>query len=201
MRIFKVINYLRNLKSILFFAFVLTILSFNFLEEKSLLDFAREEKDFQVIENAKEVNFINSVEDQKLHSKITFLLLKAKQTHSNSQSFHKSVYARIQIWQIDFENEEKCSKAIKGLKNCFPNDCGKIIDQNSISMKINPSIWIFTPTTIYVASIPCAQVDEKWTKFKKHFAAYFAFENSEIIVSKCGSIEFTTKEKLISGID
>ena len=189
------------MKSIFFFVFVLTILSFNYQVEKSLLVFARQQTDFNVIENEIEANFINSVEDQKLHSKITFLLLKAKQTHSNSQSFHKSVYARIQIWQIDFENEEKCSKAIMGLKKCFPNDCGKIIDQNSKPMKINPSIWIFTPTTIYVASIPCAQVDEKWTKFKKHFAVYFAFDNSEIIVSKCGGIEFTTKDKLMSEID
>jgi hypothetical protein len=189
------------MKPILLLFFVFLILAFNFEEEKSLLNFACQQTDFHIIENTKKTNFINSIEEQKLHSKFTTFLLKAKLTHSNSQSFYKSVYACIQIWQIDFENEEKCSKAIVGLKKCFPNDCGKIVDHNSIPMKINPTIWIFTPTTIYVASIPCAQVDEKWTKFKQNFAAYFGFENSEIIVSKCGSIEFTTKEKLNSEID
>jgi hypothetical protein len=46
--------------------------------KKSLLCFAREQKDFHVIENVKEANFINSIEDKKKHSKITLKIHQKK---------------------------------------------------------------------------------------------------------------------------
>ncbi len=64
------------------------------------------------------------------------------------------------------------------------------------TIKITPSIWIFTDQSIFIARTACEQVDKKWTNFKSEFADTFAAKDSEIIVTECGKLTWTTKEKL-----
>ncbi len=121
-----------------------------------------------------------------------------QESHSNKNSYNKTVYTRIQMWQFDFETKEKCKQAIDSLFNCFPNNCAKIKRQVDQGVKITPSIWIFTDKKIVIAKTACEQVDQKWTEFKKEFVEYFANNETEIIVTECGKLIWTTKDKIIT---
>jgi len=154
--------------------------------------------DFEIIQTYKTEYFVNSIENYGFHNKKSEIAIKAKESHSNKNSYNKTVYTRIQMWQFDFETKEKCKQAIDSLFNCFPNDCAKIKRQVDQGIKITPSIWIFTDKKIVIANTACEQVDQKWTEFKKEFVEYFANNETEIIVTECGKLTWTTKEKIIT---
>ncbi len=142
--------------------------------------------------------FTSPLEQFKLHNKKTHLTLKEKTSHSNKNSYNKTVYTRINIWQFDFTSEEKCEQAIDSLLTCFPNDCAKIQKQVDQNLKITPSIWIMADQNIYIAKIACEHADEKWIKFKRDFAATFADDKNHIILTECGKLIWTTKEKIVN---
>ena len=151
---------------------------------------------YAIIQNDESQYFTYSLEKLNLHKEKKRVTIKANNTHSNKNSYNKTVYSRIHIWQFDFASKEKCGQAIDSLLNCFPNDCGKIKRNNDQGLKITPSIWILTDTKIYIAKTACEQVDEKWTDFKKKFTASFSDNETEIIVTECGKLTWTTKEKI-----
>lgn len=165
-------------------------------QEQTILSFASTQNDFEVIQTFKTGAFVNTLSNLKLHDRNLEIAIKAKKSHSNKNSYDKTVYTRIQIWQFDFETSGKRKQATDSLLNCFPNDCSKITSSTNQDIKITPSIWVFTDKTIYVAQTACEQVDEKWTEFKSEFADTFAVIDSEIIVTECGKLTWTTKEKL-----
>lgn len=165
-------------------------------QEKTILNFVSTQNDFEVIQTFKTGAFVNSFANHMLHDRKLEIAIKAKKSHSNKNSYDKSVYTRIQIWQFDFETNEKREQATDSLLNCFPNDCAKVKRQIDQGIKITPSIWVFTDKTIYIAQTACEQVDEKWTEFKKEFTDTFAYNDSEIIVTECGNLTWTTKEKI-----
>ncbi|ARN71169.1 hypothetical protein BST91_05645 [Nonlabens tegetincola] len=181
---------------------LITILTFSLLtafqdgQEKTILNFANYQTEFEIIKTFKTGYFVNSLENQQLHDQIFEIAIKAKKSHSNKNSYDKTVYTRIQMWQFDFETKEKRNQATDSLLNCFPNDCAKIKRQIEKGIKITPSIWIFTDKTIYIAKTACEQVDEKWTEFKREFSESLADNYSDIIVTECGKLTWTTKEKI-----
>ena len=181
---------------------LITILTFSLLtafqdgQEKTILNFAKDQTDFEIIQTFKTGAFVNSFANEMLHERKLEIALKARKSHSNKKSYDKTVYTRIQMWQFDFETKEKQNQATDSLLNCFPNDCAKIKRQIDQGIKITPSIWIFTDKTIYIAQTACEQVDEKWTDFKIEFSDTFAGNDSEIIVTECGKLTWTTKEKI-----
>ena len=181
---------------------VITILTFVFLtafqgrQELTIYNFANTQHDFKIIQNFKSKTFVNSISNLMLHDRELDVTIKAKKSHSNKNSYEKTVYTQIQMWQFDFETKEKLKQATDSLLNCFPNDCAKITRQIDQGVKITPSIWIFTNKTIYIAQTNCEQVDEKWNEFKCEFAEIFANNDSEIIVTDCGKLTWTTKEKI-----
>lgn len=181
---------------------LITILTFSLLtafqdgQEKSILNFANDQTKFEIIQTFKTGAFVNSFANEMLHDRKLEIALKAKKSHSNKNSYDKTVYTRIQMWQFDFETKEKRIQATDSLLNCFPNDCANIKRQIDQGVKITPSIWIFNDKGIYVAQTACEQVDDKWTDFKSEFTNTFADDNSEIIVTECGKLTWTTKEKI-----
>lgn len=171
--------------------------SFNFGQKMTIIEFAQTQLDlFKIEQTFKTGYFVNSVENQNLHIKKSEIALKAIKLHSNKNSYDKKVYTRIQMWQFDFETNDKCKQVSDSLLNCFPNDCFKIKRQIDQGIKITPSIWIITDKTIYIAKTACEQVDEKWTNFKADFVESFADNDSEIIITECGKLTWTTKEKI-----
>jgi len=181
---------------------LITILIFSFLtafqdrQEKTILNFAKDQTDFEIIQTIKSGAFVNSFANEMLHDRKWDIALKAKKSHSNKNSYDKTVYTRIQMWQFDFETKEKRKQANDLLLNCFPNDCAKIKKHTDQGIKITPSIWIFTDKSIYIAQTACEQVDHKWNEFKREFSDTFADKESEIIVTECGKLTWTTKEKI-----
>lgn len=149
---------------------------------------------YELDESFKSDNFVNSIDNQNLHLSKNKISLKAIKPHKNRNSYDKTVC--IQMWQFYYENNEKCEQVIDSLMKCFPYDCAKIkygIDQ---SIKVSPSIWIFTDREIFVAKISCKHVDEKWEIFKKDFANTFAEKDSKIIVTECEKLIWKTKEEI-----
>ena len=180
---------------LIFILFFLT--SFQGERRMSIAKFVTSHFDqYELDENFKSDNFVNSIDNQNLHVSKDNISLKAIKPHRNKNSYHKTVFTRIQMWQFYFENNENCKQVIDSLMKCFPYDCAKIkfgIDQ---SIKITPSIWIFADREIFVAKTSCEHVDEKWEAFKKDFAYTFAEEDSKIIVTECGKLKWTTKEEV-----
>ncbi|PWJ33245.1 hypothetical protein BC781_1147 [Sediminitomix flava] len=170
--------------------------AFHNRQEKTILNFASEQTDFEILQSFKAGYFVNSIENHELHDKKYEIAIKAKKSHSNKNSYDKTVYTRIQMWQFDFGTTEKRIQATDSLLNCFPNDCAKIKRQIDQGLKITPSIWIIEDKTIYIARTACEQVDDKWTEFKGEFADSFADNSTEIIVTECGKLTWTTKEKI-----
>ena len=171
--------------------------SFNVGQKMTIIEFAQTQLDlFKIEQTFKTGYFVNSVENQNLHIKKNEIALKAINLHSNKNSYDKKVYTRIQMWQFDFETNDKCKQVSDSLLNCFPNDCFKIKKQIDQGIKITPSIWIITDKTIYVAKTACEQVDEKWTNFIADFVESFADNDSEIIITECGKLTWTTKDKI-----
>ena len=140
--------------------------------------------------------FVNSIENHQFHDRKLEIAINDKESHSNKNSYGKTVYTRIQMWQFDFDTNEKRKQASDSLLNCFPNDCAKVKRQVDQGIKITPSIWVFTDKSIFIAQTACEQVDKKWTEFKSEFADEFADNESEIIVTECGKLTWTTKEKI-----
>ena len=165
-------------------------------EVKNIHQFARTQNDFQVVKAFKAGYFVNSIENQGLHKQKLETFLKANKSHSNRNSYEKTVFTRIQLWQFDFATEEKYRQAKDSLLNCFPNDCAKIKRQTNQTIKVTPSIFILGSKRIIIASTACEQVDEKWKNFKREFADNFADNDSEIIITTCGKLTWTTKEEI-----
>lgn len=163
----------------------------------SIVGFAEKQiSSFDIIKNEKYDYFVKSIEESRLYKQKYKTAIKSKKSHSNENSYNKKVYTRIQIWQYDFESEEKCKHAISILLNCFPSDCSVLKTKEKRKLKITPSIWILAEKSIYIARTVCGQVDEKWNKFQKDFIDTFANNKNDIIVSKCGELEWTSKEKI-----
>lgn len=179
-----------------------TILTFSLLtalqiaEEKTILSFANDQTEFEIIQTFKTGAFVSSFTKEMLHERKLEIAIKAKKSHSNKNSYDKTVYTRIQMWQFDFDSKEKRIQATDSLLNCFPNDCAKIKRQTNQGLKITPSIWVFTDKTIYIARTACEQVDGKWNEFKIEFAETFASNRTDIIITECGKLSWTTKEKI-----
>ena len=183
--------------------YIVIILTFVFLtsfivvKEKTITEFAKTQFDiFKIEQTFKTGYFVNSVENQNLHIQKSEIALKANINHSNKNSYNKPVYTRIQMWQFDYETNEKRNQATDSLLNCFPNDCFKIKRQIDQEIKITPSIWVISDKTIYIAITACEQVDDKWTKFIADFVESLAKNDSEIIITECGKLTWTTKEKI-----
>jgi hypothetical protein len=191
---------LKNTQAMRYIAIILIfrlLTSFNAGQKKTITEFAQTQLDrFKIEQTFKTGYFVNSIENQNLHIKKSEIALKSIALHSNKNSSDKKVYTRIQLWQFDFETNDKCKRATDSLLNCFPNDCFKIKGQIDQGIKITPSIWIITDKNIYVAKTACEQVDEKWTNFIKDFSESFADDDSEIIVAECGKLKWTTIDKM-----
>lgn len=185
------------MKNIFFISTFLLLTSFQGERRMSIAKFVTSQFDqYELEESYMSDNFVKSIEKQNLHLYSDRILLKAKESHKNKNSYDKPVFTRIQLWQFYFENKEKCNQAIDSLLKCFPNDCAEIEKGKNQSIKVTPSIWVFCDSEIYVARTSCEHVDEKWKAFKKDFAFTFAEENSKIIVTECGKLKWTTKEEI-----
>lgn len=166
-------------------------------QERTIYNFVTSQLDkFEVLKTFKTGYFVNSIENYGFHTKKREIAIKAKESHSSKNSYNKTVYTLIQMWQFDFDTVEKCEQAIDSLLNCFPNDCVKIKRMFDQKINITPSIWIFRDNTIIIAETACEQVDQKWIDFKKDFAENFADDETEIIVTECGKLIWTSKERI-----
>ena len=188
----------RKMRIIITILTLLLLTAFQDGQIKTILDFAGTQNNFELIKTFKAGHFVSSIENHQLHSKKLDIAIKAKEPHSNENSYNKTVYTRIQLWQFDFDKNENCKQVIDSLLNCFPNDCAKVNRQSDQGVKITPSIWILNEKTIYIAKTACEQVDKKWTKLKKEFVESFATDESEIIVTECGKLTWKKKEELIN---
>lgn len=171
--------------------------SFQSVQEITIEQFAQfQHEEYKIITPDKSKYLTHLLDRLQLHSKKIEVAMKAKKAHSNKNSYDKTVYTRIHIWQFDFDTTEKRLQATDSLLSCFPSECVEINPQTSKTIKITPSIWIFTDQSIFIAKTACEQVDQKWTNFKSEFADTFAAKDSAIIVTECGKLTWTTKEKL-----
>ena len=185
---------MRKLPILIFVAFLDSI---TFGQSKTITDFSNTQRQrFDLIQTFKTGYFVNSVENHELHVRKIEKALKAKAAHSNKNSYGKSVFTRIQMWQFDFASSGKYNQVIDSLFKCFPYDCNRISEGEDKAIKIIPSIWIFAGNSIYIASTHCEQVDDKWRVFIKEFASEFAETDSKIILTECGKLTWTTKQKL-----
>ena len=173
--------------------------SIQIVQDRRIDQFVNSQLDeFEIIRTFKTGYFVNSIENYRLHTNKLEIAIKAKKHHLNSNDSGKKVYTQIQLWQFDFDTNQKCVQVVDSLLNCFPYDCTKIRRQVDLRIKIAPSIWILGNKSIYIAKTSCEQVDEKWIDFKKNFADTFADEDTAIIVADCGKITWTTKERIVN---
>lgn len=186
-----------------FFVIILTLGLASFLQmnqEQTIMGFSEAKlPDYTVDKAFKGGKWYNWVEKYNLHEQKIEIGLKAKQPHSNANSYNLTVYSRIQISQFDFATKDRCGQVIDALLNCFPYNCAKLTKNKDQGIKITQSIWILTEKHIYIAQTACEQVDEKWIRFRKDFVEAFADVETEIIVTECGNLTWMTKEKILSG--
>jgi len=170
----------------------------NFQQDITILDFAETQlDDFEIIKTSKKgYDFVWRIEKHQLHNNKIEITLKAKNSHSNQNSYNKTIYSRIQMWQFEFETTEKCKQTIDSLLNCFSDGCS-IKRQVNQTAKTTPSIWILDKKRIIIAETSCEHVDEKWNNFKRDFAKTFADVDTEIIVTECGYLTWKKKEEVI----
>ena len=190
------------------FIFIICILmctNFSFAQEigkfraVTILDFAKTQlADFEIIKTAEKGLNVDIPRFSNFNNKKIEVTLKAKKSHSNKNSYNKTVYTRIKMEQFEFETKEICKQAMDSLLNCFPYDCFKIERYVNQGVKMTPSVWIFNEQRIIIAQTACEQVDEKWTKFKKKFVNTFANSDTEIIVTECGYLTWKTKEEILN---
>lgn len=171
------------------------VTAFQIEQETTITNFTKTQLDkFKIIRNFKTDYSVNPTEG--LDSRRTEITLKAKKSHVNERSYYKTVYTRIRMCQIDFKTEAACERGKDKLLNCFGGDCQKIKRQVNQSAKVTPSMYILGKTSIVIAEIYCEHADQTWTDFTKEFAEAFADTDTEIILTGCGSLTWTTKEKI-----
>jgi hypothetical protein len=179
-------------------AILLTLLSaFQVRAEKTISDFVQAQLgNFRIIQTEEKRIYVYSIENQNFHNNKIEFTLKAKKAHFN-KSYGGNITTQIQIWQFDFETNEKCKQAVDSLLNCFPIDCFQIKRQVNEGVKIAQSIWILGKKRIIAAQTACEQVDEKWINFKRDLVKEFADSDTEIIVTECGRLTWKTKDEII----
>tara|TARA_X000000368_G_C22756508_1_gene590734 strand:- start:57 stop:653 length:597 start_codon:yes stop_codon:yes gene_type:complete len=133
---------------------------------------------------------------RKISSSSKALELKSNITHSNKNSYNQKRNQRIQVYSFAFERSENCDSAFLSLLECFPNHCIKIKEGQDVSHKITPSIFIINDTNIICVRTNCEDVNQKWMEIIQKTSDQFANSKSKIILTKCGKLTWTTKEKI-----
>jgi len=181
--------------------FLSLLVVFVLVPRETIEDFATDQTDYEVIDSLAQSPFVGSIYQRQLHQKMFETAIQAKDLGPRAAGSDKPAFAGIRMWQFDFETSEKREEATDSLLRCFPEDCARIERQIDQALRIAPSIWVFTDRNIYVAQTGCQPDDEKWTIFKREFADTFADKDSDIIVTDCSQLTWTTKEQLLTQPD
>ncbi len=123
--------------------------------------------------------------------------LKSKIVHSTKNSRYVERNQLIGFYVFEYPNKKVCKLAVDSLLQCFPNFCVQVERGKPINDKITPSVYIINDKTVYCIETFCEDVNEEWEKILKSFVDAFADKSSTIILTECGKLEWTTKEKLL----
>ena len=123
--------------------------------------------------------------------------LKAKKTHSNRNSRFLDRNQMVGFYAFEYANKKACKQSVDSLLKCFPNFCVTIENGTPAEGQFTPSVYIINNKEIYCIETYCEDVNEQWEEMKKKFIDTFATNASILIVTSCGKLEWTSKEKLV----
>lgn len=123
--------------------------------------------------------------------------LKAKQTHATKISRFQERNQTIGFYAFEYPNKKVCKLAVDSLLQCFPNFCIAVERGKPVNDQITPSVYIINDKTVYCLETFCEDVNEQWEAIVKKFVTTFASNSSTIILTECGKLEWTTKDKLL----
>jgi hypothetical protein len=133
---------------------------------------------------------------RKFASNSQAIELKSKTVHANKNSRFQERYQKIGFYTFEYANKKTCKLSVDTLLQCFPNFCVKVERGTPSTEKIAPSVYIINDKAVYCMETFCEDVNEHWDEVWKNFVDTFADNNSIIIFSECGELEWTNKEKL-----
>jgi hypothetical protein len=122
--------------------------------------------------------------------------LKSKTVHANKNSRFQERNQLVGFYAFEYPNKKVCRLAVDSLLQCFPNFCVQVERGKPISDKITPSVYVINDKTVYCIETFCEDVNEQWEEILKSFVDAIAVNSSTIILTGCGKLEWTTKEKM-----
>lgn len=134
---------------------------------------------------------------RKMSSFTKAVELKAKATHSTKISRFQERNQMIGFYAFEYSNKKVCKLAVDSLLLCFPNFCIAVERGKPTMDQITPSVYIINDKTVYCIETFCEDVNEQWQEIIKNFVKTFAVSSSTIILTECGQLEWTTKDKLL----
>lgn len=135
-----------------------------------------------------------------LRKKATFskaVELKAKQMHSTKISRFQERNQMIGFYVFEYPDKKVCKLSVDSLLQCFPNFCIAVERGKPVEDQITPSVYIINDKTVYCLETFCEDVNEQWQEILKKFVTVFASNSSTIIITECGKLDWTSKEKLL----
>lgn len=123
--------------------------------------------------------------------------LKAKVTHATKISRFQERNQMIGFYAFEYPNKKVCKLSVDSLLQCFPNFCIAVERGKQVTDQITPSVFIINDKTVYCLETFCEDVNEQWQDILTTFVKTFASNSSTIIITECGKLEWTTKDKLL----
>jgi hypothetical protein len=122
--------------------------------------------------------------------------LRSKTMHANKNSRFQERNQMIGFYAFEYPNKKVCKLSVDSILMCFPNFCVVIERSKASTDQIAPSVYILNDKTVYCIETACEDVTEQWDETLKKFVDTFADNNSTIILSECGKLEWTSKAKI-----
>jgi hypothetical protein len=128
--------------------------------------------------------------DFTLETKVTSLwkkIITLKKTTSYKNHYDQSVYQRLFMGFLEFEDSNSLETAFKTLLTCLGADCTDVDWGNELKgIKTTPFIFIKTEKEIIFCKIYCEHKNDYWTSFKNDLKDKFAMSGAKIIEAGCG---------------
>lgn len=134
---------------------------------------------------------------RKMASYTKAVELRAKQTHSTKVSRFQERNQTIGFYAFEYPNKKVCKLAVDTLLQCFPNFCIAVERGKPLTDQLTPSVYIINDKTVFCMETFCEDVNEQWQEMLKKFVTTFATNSSTIILTECGKLDWTSKDKLL----
>jgi len=170
---------------------------FYFKTNENIVDFAQKQnKNYDIVKTNKKSDYTSLIDKQKLHFDKKEILLKAKHTKAQTSNIGMGIYTKVNLWQYSFENQQKRRTIQDSILACLPPKCNKTPNSKK-QTDLDPSIFIFCDTILYIAKTSCDQANNDWKMLNKNLVETFVQKGDSILVSDCKNFMWKLKSDFI----